>query len=170
MSQKISRLAPALALALLTAVMAAGCGGDGNSDEFRPSSRRSRTGGPGNGEDRTSCGSGGGPDPAIVTCRARSATRSFAWIREAARLKGAGPDVIQCHVEDLSTPSKRRPRSVYIESEDWRVTVAPDGTVSEPVIFDGYRIGDFLRKDHRLGCSVEKAPQERCKSPFAGGQ
>ena len=36
------------------------------------------------------------------------------------------------------------------------------------MIVDGYRIGDFLRKDHRLGCSAGKAPQERCKSPFCG--
>jgi hypothetical protein len=75
---------------------------------------------------------------------------------------------LQCHVEAFSTSSKQRPESVYIESEDWRVPVE-DGTVGEPVIFDGYRIADFLRRDHRLGCSVGKTPPERCKSPFPAG-
>ncbi|MGH2978375.1 MAG: hypothetical protein ACRDLQ_01900 [Solirubrobacterales bacterium] len=86
---------------------------------------------------------------------------------EEARAKNVGPEFIQCHVEAFSTPSKRRPESVYVESEDWRVPVEPDGTVGDPVIVDGYRIRDFLREDHRLGCSVGKTPQERCKGAFA---
>lgn len=85
-----------------------------------------------------------------------------------ARAKDVPPDFIQCHVEAFSTRTKTRPQRVYIESEDWRVPVE-NGTVGEPVIVDGYRIADFLRKDHRLGCSVQKTPQDRCKSPFAGG-
>jgi hypothetical protein len=86
---------------------------------------------------------------------------------EEARAKNVGPEFIQCHVEAFSTRSKTRPERVYIESEDWRVPVEPDGTVGEPVIVDGYRIADFLRKDHRLGCSVGETPQDRCKTPFA---
>jgi hypothetical protein len=88
---------------------------------------------------------------------------------EMARARNVGSDFIQCHVEAFSTPSKKRPQSVYVESEDWRVPVEPDGTVGEPVIVDGYRIGDFLRRDHRLGCSVDQAPRERCKTPSADG-
>jgi hypothetical protein len=84
-----------------------------------------------------------------------------------AAAKNVGADFIQCHVEAFSTPTKNKRESVYVESEDWRVPVEPDGTVGEPVIVDGYRIRDFLRKDHRLGCSAGQAPQERCKSPFA---
>jgi hypothetical protein len=82
-----------------------------------------------------------------------------------ARAREVPPGFIQCHVEAFSRSSKQRPESVYIESEDWRVPVE-DGTVGEPVIFDGYRIADFLRRDHRLGCSVQKTRSERCKSPF----
>jgi hypothetical protein len=88
---------------------------------------------------------------------------------EEAQTKDVGSDFIQCHVEAFSTRSKQRPERIYIESEDWRVPVEPDGTVGDPVIVDGYRIADFLRKDHRLGCSVQQAPQEHCKSPFAAG-
>ena len=36
-------------------------------------------------------------------------------------------DVIQCHVEAFSV-AEGRTQSVYIESEDWRVPVEPDGT------------------------------------------
>jgi hypothetical protein len=86
---------------------------------------------------------------------------------EEAWAKKVGPEFIQCHVEAFSTPSRRRPESVYVESEDWRVPVETDGTVGEPVIVDGYRIRDFLRADHRLGCSVGRTPTDRCKSPFA---
>jgi hypothetical protein len=88
---------------------------------------------------------------------------------EQARAKRISPEFIQCHVEAFSTPTQQRPQSVYIESEDWRVSVEPDGTVSDPVIVDGYRIRDFLRKDNRLGCSVGRTPQDRCKSPFPPG-
>jgi hypothetical protein len=166
LSKGIRRPAPALALALLTAVAAAGCGGDGDADKSdHPAD-----------------------DPALVTQASEKIERAAAAagdrIRdryipgpkryevvcltpEMARAKNVGPEFIQCHVEAFSTPSKRRPQSVYIESEDWRVPVEPDGSVGEPVIVDGYRIGDFLRKDHRLGCSAGKAPQEHCKSPFA---
>jgi hypothetical protein len=169
LSQKLSRLAPALAIALLTAVVAPGCGGDGDGNKSdHPADDPELVGQAMEKIERAAAAAG---DP--IRDRYLPGPKRYEVVcldPEAARLKGAGPDVIQCHVEAFSTPSKRRPRSVYIESEDWRVTVAPDGTVSEPVIFDGYRIGDFLRKDHRLGCSVEKAPQEHCKSPFAGGQ
>jgi hypothetical protein len=85
---------------------------------------------------------------------------------EQAQGKEVPSGFLQCHVEAFSRSTKRRPESVYIESEDWRVPVE-DGTVGEPVIVDGYRIADFLRRDHRLGCSVRKTPVERCKSPFA---
>jgi hypothetical protein len=88
---------------------------------------------------------------------------------EEARAKNVGADFIQCHVEAFSTPTKKKPQSVYVESEDWRVPVDPDGTVGAPVIVDGYRIADYLRKDNRLGCSVGRTPAERCKTPFPGG-
>lgn len=88
---------------------------------------------------------------------------------EQARAKNVGDDFIQCHVEAFSTPTKNKPESVYVESEDWRVPVDAEGTVGEPVIVDGYRIRDFLRKDHRLGCSVGRTPTDRCKSPFPAG-
>ena len=86
---------------------------------------------------------------------------------EMARQKNVGADFIQCHVEAFSTPSKKKRESVYVESEDWRVPVQPEGGVGEPVIVDGYRIADFLRRDNRLGCSVGKTVQDTCKSPFA---
>ena len=88
---------------------------------------------------------------------------------EEARARNVGEDFIQCHVEAFSTPSKKRPQSVYIESEDWRVPVESDETVGEPLIVDGYRIREFLQKDHRLGCSVGETPQEHCKSGFVQG-
>jgi hypothetical protein len=166
-SQRVSRLAPALAL-VLTALIAAGCGGDGDGDKPEHPA----------------------DDPELVSQAERKIERAAAAAgdpikdrhipgpkryevvcldSEMAREKRIGPEFIQCHVEAFSTPSKKRPGSVYIESEDWRVQVEPDGTVGEPLIVDGYRIGDFLRKDHRLGCSVQQAPQEHCKSPFAAG-
>ena len=166
MSQRVGRPAPAFAVALLMAVAAAGCGGNGDEDK------------PDHPAD----------DPALVTQATEKIERAAAAagdpIRdrhipgpkryevvcltpEMAREKNVGPEFIQCHVEAFSKPSKRRPETVYIESEDWRVAVEPDGSVGEPAIVDGYRIGDFLRKDHRLGCSAGQAPQERCKSPFA---
>ena len=166
MSQRVGRPAPALAVALLMAVAAAGCGGNGDEDK------------PDHPAD----------DPALVTQATEKIERAAAAagdpIRdrhipgpkryevvcltpEMARAKNIGPEFIQCHVEAFSTPSKRRPETVYIESEDWRVAVEPDGSVGEPAIVDGYRIGDFLRRDHRLGCSAGQTPQERCKSPFA---
>jgi hypothetical protein len=83
-----------------------------------------------------------------------------------ARAAAAPPDTIQCHVEAFSTRSKQRPGSVYIESEDYRVPVEPDGSVGDAVIFNGYRISYFLRRDHNLGCSVGKTPQNRCKAAF----
>jgi hypothetical protein len=88
---------------------------------------------------------------------------------EEARAKNVGADFIQCHVEAFSIPSKKKPESVYVESEDWRVPVDADGNVGEPVIVDGYRIADFLRKDNRLGCSVGRTPTDRCKNPFPAG-
>jgi hypothetical protein len=166
LSQRLSRPAPALVLTLMMAVAAAGCGGGGDGDKSdHPAD-----------------------DPALVNQAtekiARAAAAAGDPIRdrhipgrkryevvcltpEMARAKNVGAEFIQCHVEAFSRPSKKRPQSVYIESEDWRVAVEPDGTVGEPAIVDGYRIGDFLRKDHRLGCSVGQAPQEHCKSPFA---
>jgi hypothetical protein len=165
-SQRINRLTPALALALLVAVAAAGCGGEGDGEKSdHPAD-----------------------DPALVDQATEKIGRAAAAagdrIRdryipgpkryevvcltpEMARARNVGPEFIQCHVEAFSRPSKKRPESVYIESEDWRVPVDPDGTVGEPAIVDGYRIGDFLRKDHRLGCSAGQAPQEHCKSPFS---
>ena len=156
----------ALAVALLTAVVAAGCGGDGDGD--KPDSPAD--------------------DPALVNQASEKIERAAAaagdrikdryipgpkryevvcLTPEMARAKNVGPEFIQCHVESFSTPSRRRPKSVYIESEDWRVPVETDDSVGEPVIVDGYRIGDFLRRDNRLGCSAGKAPQEHCKSSFA---
>jgi hypothetical protein len=88
---------------------------------------------------------------------------------EQARAKNVTDEFIQCHVEAFSTPTKGKPETVYVESEDWRVPVEPNGTVGEPVIVDGYRIRDYLRKDHKLGCSVGKTPAERCKTPFPAG-
>ena len=165
-SQRVSRLAPALALALLMAVVAAGCGGDGDGDkpDF-PADDPELANQAIEKIERAAAAAGDpvrdrhipGPKRYEVVC----------LTREMARAKKVGSDFIQCHVEAFSTPSKRRPLSVYIESEDWRVPVEPGRTVGEPVIVDGYRIGDFLRQDHRLGCSVGQAPQERCKTPFA---
>ena len=86
---------------------------------------------------------------------------------EEARQKKIGPDFIQCQVEAFSTPSKKRPESVYVEGEAWRVPVAPDRTLGEPVIAEGYRIRDFLLNDNRLGCSVGRTPQARCRMPAA---
>jgi hypothetical protein len=86
---------------------------------------------------------------------------------EEARLKKVGPEFIQCQVEASSTPSRKRPETVYIEEEAWRVPVASDRTLGEPVIAEGYRIRDFLLNDNRLGCSVGRTPQVRCRMPAA---
>jgi len=148
------------------AVAAAGCGGDGDGDKSdHPADDPALVNQASEKIERAAAAAGDpikdrhipGPKRYEVVC----------LTPEMARAKNVGPEFIQCHVEAFSTPSKRRPQSVYIESEDWRVPVEPDGSVGEPAIVDGYRIGDFLRKDHRLGCSAGKAPQERCKSPFA---
>lgn len=166
LSERISRPAPALAVALVMAVAAAGCGGDGDGDKSdHPADDPALVNQASEKIERAAAAAGDpikdrhipGPKRYEVVC----------LTPEMARAKNVGPEFIQCHVEAFSTPSKRRPQSVYIESEDWRVPVEPDGSVGEPAIVDGYRIGDFLRKDHRLGCSAGKAPQERCKSPFA---
>jgi hypothetical protein len=166
LSQRISRPAPALAVALVMAVAAAGCGGDSDGDKSdHPADDPALVNQASEKIERAAAAAGDpikdrhlpGPKRYEVVC----------LTPELARAKNVGPEFIQCHVEAFSTPSKRRPQSVYIESEDWRVPVEPDGSVGEPAIVDGYRIGDFLRKDHRLGCSAGQAPQERCKSPFA---
>jgi hypothetical protein len=168
LSERISRPAPALAVALVMAVAAAGCGGDGDGDKSdHPADDPALVNQATEKIERAAAAAGDpikdrhipGPKRYEVVC----------LTPEMARAKNVGPEFIQCHVEAFSTPSKRRPQSVYIESEDWRVPVEPDGSVGEPAIVDGYRIGDFLRKDHRLGCSAGKAPQERCKSGFASG-
>jgi len=49
---------------------------------------------------------------------------------EEARRKKVGPEFIQCQVEAFSTPSRKRPESVYVEGEAWRVPVAPDSSIS----------------------------------------
>ena len=166
LSQTARRPASALLSALLMAVVAAGCGGDGDGGKpDQPANDPELVGQAMEKIERAAAAAGDrirdryipGPKRYEVVC----------LDPEAALAKGAGADFIQCHVEAFSTRSKQRPQSVYIESEDWRVPVQPDGTLGEPLIVDGYRIGDFLRKDNRLGCSVGKAPQEHCKSPFA---
>lgn len=86
---------------------------------------------------------------------------------EEARQRKVGPEFIQCQVEAFSTPSRKRRESVYIEGEAWRVPVAPDGTLGEPLIAEGYRIRDFLLNDNRLGCSVGRTDQVRCRVPAA---
>jgi hypothetical protein len=155
-----------LILVLALAVPAAGCGGGGDDKSDHPAD-----------------------DPELVEQASqkieRAAAASAARVKdryipgpkrfkvvclspEQAAAKKITAEFIQCHVESFSTPSKQKPESVYVESEDWRVSVV-NGEVSEPVIVDGYRIRDFLRRDNRLGCSAGKAPQERCKSPFAAG-
>jgi hypothetical protein len=152
-------------LALLTALFA-GCGGDGDGNKSdHPADDEELVSQAMEKIERAAAAAGDpirdrhlpGPKRYEVVC----------LTPEMAREKRVGPEFIQCHVEAFSTRSKKRPESVYIESEDWRVAVEPDGTVGEPAIVDGYRIGDFLRKDNRLGCSVGQNPQERCKSPFA---
>jgi hypothetical protein len=166
LGQRISRPAATLAVALLMAVAAAGCGGDGDGDKSDhpaddPELVNQAT-------DKIRRAAAAATDP--IRDRYIPGPKRYEVVcltPEEARAKNVGPEFIQCHVEAFSTPSKRRPQSVYIESEDWRVSVEPDGSVGEPAIVDGYRIGDFLRKDHRLGCSAGQAPQERCKSPFA---
>ena len=85
---------------------------------------------------------------------------------EEARRKKVGPEFIQCQVEAFSTPSRERRESVYIEGEAWRVPVAPDGTLGEPLVAEGYRIRDFIRNDNRLGCTVGRTPQQLCRVPF----
>ncbi len=164
--QRIGRPALALALALLVTVVAAGCGGDGDGDKpDLPAEDAELVSQAMEKIERAAAAAG---DP--IRDRHIPGPKRYEVVcldPDAARAKGVGPEFIQCHVEAFSKPSKKRPESVYIESEDWRVPVDPDGNVGEPLIVDGYRIGDFLRKDHRLGCSVGQAPQERCKSPFA---
>lgn len=165
MNQWVIRLAPALALALLTAVVAAGCGDGDGSKSDHPADDPELVNQATVKIERAAAAAG---DP--IRDRHIPGPKRYAVVclsPEMAAAKRIGSDFIQCHVEAFSRPSKKRPESVYIESEDWRVPVEPDGGVGEPVIVDGYRIGDFLRKDHRLGCSVGQAPQERCKSPFA---
>jgi hypothetical protein len=165
LSQRISRPAPALAVALVMAVAAAGCGGDDENKSDHPADDPALVNQATEKIERAAAAAGDpikdrylpGPKRYEVVC----------LTPEEARAKNVGPEFIQCHVEAFSTRSKRRPQSVYIESEDWRVPVEPDGSVGEPSIVDGYRIGDFLRKDHRLGCSAGRAPQERCKTGFA---
>jgi hypothetical protein len=165
-SQRVSRPALALALVLLMAVAATGCGGDGDGDKpDHPADDPALVNQAMEKIERAAAAAGDrirdrhlpGPKRYEVVC----------LTPEMARAKNVGPEFIQCHVEAFSTPSKKRPESVYIESEDWRVPVEPDGTVGDAVIVDGYRIGDFLRRDHRLGCSAGQVPQERCKSGFA---
>jgi hypothetical protein len=166
LGQRISRPAATLAVALLMAVAAAGCGGDGDGDKSDhpaddPELVNQAT-------DKIRRAAAAATDP--IRDRYIPGPKRYEVVcltPEEARAKNVGPEFIQCHVEAFSTPSKRRPQSVYIESEDWRVGVEPDGSVGEPAIVDGYRIGDFLRKDHRLGCSAGRAPQELCKTGFA---
>jgi hypothetical protein len=164
-SQRVSRPAAALTVALVMVVAGAGCGGDGDGNKpDHPADDQALVNQASEKIERAAAAAGDpikdrylpGPKRYEVVC----------LTPEMARAKNVGPEFIQCHVEAFSTPSKRRPQSVYIESEDWRVSVEPDGSVGEPAIVDGYRIGDFLRRDHRLGCSAGRAPQERCKSGF----
>jgi len=157
----------ALSALLATALAAAGCGNNGGDKSDHPADDPELVDQASQKIDRAAAASANrvkdryipGPKRFKVVCLSP----------EMAAAKKIGPEFIQCHVEAFSTPSKAKPQSVYVESEDWRVGVEPNGTVGDPVIVDGYRIGDFLRRDNRLGCSAGKAPQERCKSPFAPG-
>ena len=79
--------------------------------------------------------------------------------------KGTPRDAVQCHVEAFTAPTKKRPESAYVWSEDWRVAVQ-DGQLGEPEIVGEYRIKNFLRKDDRLNCSGGKTPSERCTGVF----
>jgi hypothetical protein len=156
---------PAVAVALLLAAVAPGCGGDGDGGSDHPADDPELVSQAMEKIERAAAAAG---DP--IRDRHIPGKKRYELVcltSEMARDKRVGPEFIQCHVEAFSRPSKQRPESVYIESEDWRVSVEPDGSVGEPAIVDGYRIGDFLRKDNRLGCSVQEAPVERCKSPFA---
>jgi hypothetical protein len=161
-----ARWALALVTVVVLAVVAPGCGDDNSGNSSAPAEDQELVEQATQKIDRAAAASANpvrdryipGPKKFKVVCLST----------EEAQTKKVPPDAIQCHVEAFSTPSKRRPQSVYIESEDWRVPVE-NGTVGDPVIVDGYRIADFLRKDHRLGCSVRKTPPERCKSPFPAG-
>jgi hypothetical protein len=162
-----SRTALALAVLLAIALGAAGCGDDEPAQSDHPADDQALVEQAIEKIDRAAAASANpvrdryipGPKRFKVVC----------LDPEQARAKNVGDDFIQCHVEAFSTPTKNKPESVYVESEDWRVPVEADGTVGEPVIVDGYRIRDFLRKDNRLGCSVGRTPTDRCKSPFAAG-
>jgi hypothetical protein len=162
----ILRAKSPLALIILAlALPAAGCGGGGDDKPSHPADDQQLVEQASQKIERAAAASAGrvkdryipGPKRFKVVC----------LTPEMAAAKKVTAEFIQCHVESFSTPSKARPESVYVESEDWRVAVDNEA-VGEPVIVDGYRIRDFLRRDNRLGCSVGKAPQERCKSPFAG--
>jgi hypothetical protein len=71
---------------------------------------------------------------------------------------------VQCHIEAFTIARKGR-KQAYVWSEDWRVPVQ-DGKLGEPEIVGDYRIRNYLRRDHRLGCSVGKAAQERCTGEY----
>jgi hypothetical protein len=155
-----------LAVALPVALFALGCGGDDGGEADHPADNEELVQQATEKIERAAEASANpvrdrhipGPKRMEVVC----------LTPEEARARNVGAEFIQCHVEAFSTPTERRPESVYIESEDWRVPVS-DGTVGEPVIVDGFRIREFLERDHRLGCSVGETPQEHCKTGFAQG-
>lgn len=151
-----------MVLALIVALGAAGCGGDGDGHPA--------------------------DDPELVAQAMTKIERAAAAVvdpvpsrylpgkkryevlclsSEDARRRKVGPEFIQCQVEAVSTSSKQRPGSVYIEGEAWRVPVEPDGTLGQPVIAEGYRIRDFILNDNRLGCSVGRTNPQRCRVPAA---
>jgi hypothetical protein len=168
---KATREAGWVAIALLlvlVALLAAGCGGDGgNGNADQPANDPELVDQATQKIDRAAAASANPVKDRYIPGRKRF--KVVCLSPEEARAKNVGNDFIQCHVEAFSTPTKKRPESVYVESEDWRVPVDPDGNVGDPVIVDGYRIADFLRKDNRLGCSVGRTPTDRCKNPFGLG-
>ena len=158
--------AAALLLVVLMTALAAGCGSDDNSSSDLPAENPELVDQATQKIERAAAASANPVKDRYIPGKKRF--KIVCLSPDEARAKNVGNEFIQCHVEAFSTPTKQKPESVYVESEDWRVPVA-DGQVGEPVIVDGYRIADFLRKDNRLGCSVGQTPTDRCKNPFGAG-
>jgi hypothetical protein len=155
-------LAPALALTL-----AAGCGGDDNS----------------NSDDSQAAAQ----DIALKDQAAAKAKRAANKVVQATHDKNlpgpkrylavcqrrgdpeAGdvpPNVIKCHIEAFYKNYRGKPGG-YIWSEDWHVPIV-DGKLGEPVIAGAYRIRDFLREDNKRNCTGRHRPRE-CLPQSVGG-